>query len=492
MESEQTANLGVSDRCRKHGADIEFYCVTCKQMICKKCITEHSKDSHQCLFLEDYGRQNLITSFDDIMAQIKKNSEEINLSPVESKKAATELIDSLKALRKSMQDDVSSLTQEIEAMERMKVSSFAMPNMEELVRVIEQCRKSLESEMQKSSGIAHSLEIIQATKDLLNGLSSNTLELRKAREQVAKAGQELQVAGLLKNISQLRLTLKRVTQNPLVAYAARVGLPISAHCIYGIKEQEAVLLSYDLTTKMLQEVKTPMEIPAEPTLTQVGERLYLTGGGQYLDTNYEYVESTGQMTKKAPMSLGKKWHSTVVIDRNEFVTLGGYNNTYKHLNVCERYLTERDTWVDMPKLNESKQSMAACLFEKKEIYVFGGYSGSRHKTIEMLVISPMAEEWVVIKPETEGILPPFSCGAAAQISMSEILILRGNSTHDSYIYSTKEKAIRKAQELKSKDSFLLQTMYPAGSWLAVMGYYGGMHLFDFKSQAWDEVEYVMG
>ena len=492
METEQLSELMYSDKCTKHMFELEFYCQGCKQMICKKCVTDHSKEGHQCLFLEDYGRQNLLTGFDEIVEQLKKNSEEINLSPTASKEAASGLVEALKSLRTNLQNDVAYISQEIDSLERLKASSFVLPSLDELLRIIDQCKKSLEGEVKHSSGIVRAIEIIQATKDLLSGLAANTMGLRKAREQVAKVESELQISGFLKSITQLRVELKKVSQNSLVAYSARVGIPLSSRCIYGIKEQENILVSYDLASHVLKDVEFPIELPTEPTVTQVADRVYFTGGGNYLDSNIEYTESTGQATKKAIMSVGKKWHTTVVLNDKEFIVIGGYSNIYKHLNVCEKYNSMRDIWEDVPKLNECKQSVAACLVEKKEIFAFGGYSGVRHNTVEHLNISPMDEAWTIIKLENEDILPPFSCGAASQISMSEILILRGNRTADTFIYSIKERFVRKAQPTKKGDSFLLQTLYPTGSSLAAIGYYGGAHMFDIKSQSWDEPEYVIG
>ena len=488
----ETPDFAMSNRCPKHSIEVEFYCMVCKQMICKRCVTEHNKENHQCLFLEDYGKQNLMTAFGDIVAQIKKNSEEISASPTESKAAAGALIESLKQIKGTLEQNLSALDNEIKIMERLMMSSILLPSTEELLRIIEQCQKSLEGEVQHSSGIIKSIEIIQSTKDFLTGLTNNTLELKKAKEQAAKVLSDLPLPDFIKRIEALRNDLKKISHNKLMAYTARAGQRISAKCIYGVKEQGNELMSYDLTTHVMKKTDLPLEVPAEPCVTQIGERIYLTGGGDYLSSTLEFVESTGQATRKAEMSIGKKWHTTVVLNDKEFVAIGGYNNTRKYLNICEKYNSATDSWDDMPKLKEARQSVAACVFERRDIYVFGGYSGSRHKTIERLTLSPMAPAWEIVKLADETAIPAFSCGTASQISMSEILILRGNNTADSYIYSVKGNDVRKALNLKKKDSFLLQTLCPVGEYLSVMGYNGIAHMFDIRFQSWEDVEYVLG
>ena len=488
----ETKDIVYSGLCLKHNLEFEFYCVTCKQMVCKKCITDHSKNNDQFLYLEDYGKQTLLTAFDDITAELKKNSEEIDASPVQSKKSAGDLIEVLKTLKTNLSNTISSLDQEIAALSVLKESNFILPNAEELIRIIGYCRKSLETEVKKSTGIAHAIEIIQSTKELLNGLTSNTLSLRKLKEQIVKVDQELPFTPLLQAVKEIRSELRLITKNKMLDYSARVGIPITSKCIYGIKEQSNTLLSYNLETKVIKKVSLPINIPEEPVVTQIEDRVYLTGGGNYLSSNIEYVESTEHTTDKKEMGIGRKWHSTIVLNGKEFVSLGGYSNVYKHLNMCEKYNCEKDEWTAMPSLNEFKQSVAACLLEKKEIYVFGGYSGARHKSVEYLDLDHEVDGWKIVKVEEEMYLPPFSCGAAFQISTFDILLLRGNSTREVFIFNTREKIIRKGQTLKHKDSFLLQNLYPIKGAIAGLGYYGSIHLFDFKSQTWEDAEYVIG
>jgi hypothetical protein len=489
MEAQE--QMPGESKCRKHNADFEFYCTKCKELICKKCITDHSKNNDPCLYLEDYGKEYLLTAFDEIAADLKRNSDQINLSPVESKRAAGELVDSLRALKAQLQEQTTAVSKQITRLERLKTSSFLLPSVDEVLRIVEVCKKSLQEEVKDSRGIARAIEIIQSTKDFMANLANNAQNLMRAKERIDKLKEELTLGDVLQATSALYDQILQVGSNRLVAYTARVGMPIATRCIYGIKEQTNNLMAYDIDTKAMRQIEFPIALPIEPTLTQIEDKLFITGGGNYLTTNIEYIEATTQATQKAAMTIGKKWHATVVTAPKMFMAIGGYNNEQKHLAACEAYNLNSDSWEEMPSLTEPKQSVAACLFENKEVIVFGGYSGKRHNTIESFVIAPRADAWVVIELENKAELPIFSCGAASQISRSEILLLRGNSTKDTFVFSRNERVIRKADALRKADSFLLQTLYPVKDRLAVMGYYATMHIFDVRSQSWDEVEYVL-
>ena len=139
---------------------------------------------------------------------------------------------------------------------------------------------------------------------------------------------------------------------------------------------------------------------------------------------------------------GKKWHGTVVLNNKEFMTIGGYNHLTNYLDDCDKYNIETDTWEKMPNLNIKRQSMAACLFNNKVVYVIGGYSGMRNNSIEKLIINPLEKNWQLVELRDDYIVKPFSCGIAAQISLNEILILRGNKTADTYIYNTKDNTVK--------------------------------------------------
>lgn len=486
---EELAPAPATTQCQKHKLDVEFYCLTCKQLICKKCVTDHCTNNDKCLYLEDYGKQFLLVSFDEILGELNKKKDQINVAPSECKQASIDLLASLKLMKENLKSTLASLSAQIDALDRMKDSAYILPSASEIAQIVSQCKKTLEPELSNSRGIARAVDIIQSTKELLNSLSSNTIALQKTKAQVDKFREEIPFTEFLKSIGQLVEEIKKISSNHVMIYSARVGIPITSNCIYGIKEQGKDLYSYNIDTKVLQQVEIKAEIPNEPVLTQILDKLYFTGGGNYLPLTMEYAESTGEIKQKAPMSVGKKWHGTVVIADNMFVTLGGYNNIYKHLKVCEKYLIDRDAWDDMPPLNEAKQSVAGCLFEGKDLFVFGGYSGVRHDSVEHLRLNVINDEWKLEKfPEGEKI-DPFSCGCAAQISVSEILILRGNSTVDAFVYSPTSKYIKKAQPLLKADSFLLQTLYPMKNYLVAMGYYGTVHFFDYKAQSWEEVEY---
>jgi hypothetical protein len=489
LKAEENAANAVT-MCDKHSFEYEFYCTTCSELICKKCLSEHNNLSHKCLYVEDYGKENLKEEFTKLVQEVKKESSNETVSPSECKAIAGSLIKALKNLKGLLSKSLETLLAEIQALEKLKLTAFALPNEEELLTILDQTQKLLEAEMSGHAGYVKSLEVISSTKELLKTIAESSVALSAAKDKATKAETEFTLPIFLEELTQLRMELRKLSRAKLITATIQRSQPLSSRSIYGIKKQEDELYSYNMNTQQIAKVELPGPIPKEPTLTQLMNKLYLTGGGDYLRNTLEYNESTNQLTKKADMRIGKKWHASVVLNSKEFAVLGGYNETFKHLTKCDRYNVENDTWKKLPSMNEKKQSMAACLFQSKEIYVFGGFNGKRLNMIEKLIINPLAEKWVTIRTPDEESIIPFSCGVAGQMSSTEILILRGNKTLTTYCYEVASNTMRKGEDLKACDSFVLQTLCPTEGSLAVFGYFGSVHMFNLRARTWDESEIV--
>jgi len=483
--------VNIVTMCNKHSIEYDFYCTTCSDLICKKCLSEHNDQSHKYLHIEDYGKENLREEFGKIAQEVQKGSTNENISPSERKTIAESLIKALKNLKDSVSNSLETLTAEIKELEKLKVTAFVLLNKEELLKILNQAQRSLEATMTGHTGYIKSLEVITSTKELLKNIATSNTALNDIENKVAKAETEFTLPALLQELTQMRMELRRLSRTKLITAIVQGNQLFSFKNIYGIKRLEDELYNYDMDTQQITKVELPKSIPKEPTLTQLMNKLYLTGGGDYLCDTLEYNKSTNQLTRKADMRIGKKWHASVVLNNKEFATLGGYNDTFKHLAKCDKYNIEADTWTKLPSMNEKKQSMAACLFQNKEIYVFGGFNGVRLNMIEKLVINPLAEKWLIIDtPQGESIIP-FSCGAAGQMSANEILILRGNKTVDTYYYEVASNTVKNGEDLKVRDSFVLQTLCSVEGSLAVFGYFGSVHMFNLRAQTWDDSELMV-
>ena len=81
-----------------------------------------------------------------------------------------------------------------------------------------------------------------------------------------------------------------MSKNKLLTYTVRANVEITSRYIYGIFKQGREFNSYNIDTHLTGQVKLPPLVPSEPAVTQIGDRIYLTGGGDYLKSNIEFIE----------------------------------------------------------------------------------------------------------------------------------------------------------------------------------------------------------
>lgn len=79
----------------------------------------------------------------------------------------------------------------------------------------------------------------------------------------------------------------------------------------------------------------------------------------------------------------RKEHSAVICENTVYV-MGGYDGQQSiFLNLCEQWDYETNTWVDFEPMNIAKCAFSACVVNRKFIYTFGGYDGTKRlDTIE--------------------------------------------------------------------------------------------------------------
>lgn len=180
------------------------------------------------------------------------------------------------------------------------------------------------------------------------------------------------------------------TQNETDKLIKKVGeLSISSHmqdkriCFFGDgnKVMEFNCQSNTWTKKQINNYSNDFLYYAAAVTLPNGDALIIGGGSS--TTVYQFSSSTGILSVREPMKQMRKEHSAVICDNTVYV-MGGYDGLQSiFLNLCEQWDCETNTWKDFEKMNIAKCAFSACVVNRKYIYTFGGYDGTKRlDTIE--------------------------------------------------------------------------------------------------------------
>jgi hypothetical protein len=74
----------------------------------------------------------------------------------------------------------------------------------------------------------------------------------------------------------------------------------------------------------------------------------------------------------APMFNARADCCTIInISSNEIYVIGGWVHE-NDIASCEKYIIEKNLWVELPSLNEAKNTASAIFLNNSYLYVFGG------------------------------------------------------------------------------------------------------------------------
>ena len=174
-------------------------------------------------------------------------------------------------------------------------------------------------------------------------------------------------------------------------------------------------------------------------LVKVNNSIYVTGGtnsqSNPLANGYVF-NLKGDLTQGTPiadMVYPKKYHTLINANDREIISIGG-EGFYYCINQCESYDIKSDKWKEIPKLNEGKKCVTACMCNNS-IYCFGGVIGIYSTdTIEKLEY-PLNDKskWDIIHV-ADSIYNIYSAGIC---SLDSKIFIFGGNTKNMYIFDLK-------------------------------------------------------
>jgi hypothetical protein len=169
------------------------------------------------------------------------------------------------------------------------------------------------------------------------------------------------------------------------------------------------------------------------------------------------------------MRKGRMKHKLIYLNWRLLYCIGGvvFDNDEEDsvcASSCEIYSIIDDQWKYAPELNEGKHSVAACVFDQKVLYVFGGaiinYKSYVKHSIERLDVFSSSLWCKIILPNYFNVSFGFAA-AAIQVSQSSVLIFGGRPAvnpmnvclNDAYLFNTDEMNITQIPDLRISDVF---------------------------------------
>jgi len=136
----------------------------------------------------------------------------------------------------------------------------------------------------------------------------------------------------------------------------------------------------------------------------------------------EYVEKNKKFEHRKSLNV-RRCNFTAIYESKKFLNriyvIGGRNDR-NVLKACEYYDIKTDKWVKMDELKEARHDAACCVFNSKQIYVFGGRTSDGCETYNI-----EKDIWEVINVGNKQTWVPCDLAMCYQISPTLILISGG-------------------------------------------------------------------
>ena len=184
------------------------------------------------------------------------------------------------------------------------------------------------------------------------------------------------------------------------------------------------------------------------------------------------------MKELKPM-LMKKFAHALCTNGLKIYSCGGYDSK-KVLSDCQCYNVSNNKWHQLPSLLTPRECPAAFLFNRKEIYVVGGYNGCRIGLMEKMSNS----KWENVNLKD---LAPMSCVNAIQIGADDVLLF-GCGKY-SMVIAMGSLSLKECGSMKHEGTFF-HNAAPVwvDSYIYAVDNCKLIHCFSIKDKKWSFIE----
>jgi len=181
------------------------------------------------------------------------------------------------------------------------------------------------------------------------------------------------------------------------------------------------------------EIAFGSEFGAGKSWCLVNNQVYFSGGKDkeqdfgVIGINYE--EKRAKLSYLTQMTTGRINHYLLSVNHgNTLLAIGGFDKIANQaISKCEAYNIKEDKWEPITDMPVAKYLFAACVFEDKQIYVFGGLTTGRTPSQTIELFDATSNNWTPI-PVTPEDAPELLCGClAVTLAKNAILVFGGQS-----------------------------------------------------------------
>ena len=158
------------------------------------------------------------------------------------------------------------------------------------------------------------------------------------------------------------------------------------------------------------------------SVTALNEKLYVTGGENWLTHVAKYDPSLDEWKVVTPMKTGRASHCSVATG-NLIYVLGGCDSNDCH-NTMECFDPSSNQWTDRPSMSIKRKFAGAAVYSGK-IFVVGGYSDMGFKILEASceMFDPVLDQWSLV---SSPVVPRAAC---AMVRFDDHLYLFGGEVY---------------------------------------------------------------
>lgn len=234
---------------------------------------------------------------------------------------------------------------------------------------------------------------------------------------------------------EIELLKKIENYTSLVQKISKLTEPEPVDFIHFWPEYKDKIYLYNVKTKEINELCINEPIGMKFDTIQIKNIIYIVGGKQHgnvLNTMYALNIIDSKYEQKCDLLEPRENPTLIGVNDIYVLCIGGHNPEQGHMITCEIYTIAQNIWKPFPKLLYNLDWVAACIFNNKDIYTFGGCDGSgSFDKIQHIDLCDISSGWEIIKMPLS-----IADSGVVQISNRSIIIIGGSQYSKKNIIQT--------------------------------------------------------
>jgi len=465
-----------NSRCQIHGKKLNSYCLSCDNLICYRCLSEHGKKG--CTYpidLPTYAAEKLLPKYKEQLASFELKKKEIEPALKEFIESAEGIKNELERLKDNLKQLLDTIEVTIEILTRGIDQSI--PLQDTIRTFLTDQYKDLEDAIKKEEMGYIIRKIKSKEPSIMMGIGDGEKKLVEAAKESISY---LFKTGITDNINNFLKSIVEIYKQ----FAYQSASKVVVNYVYGTCSTQANytrLCIFDIQSKKITPV---IPVVQWCTVTQLGKQVFLSGGCNSVVTNAvsEFIEEDQNMILKEPMKFPKYCHRTEAISPLCFITIGGDNGTMS-IPYCEEYSVTDNKWQMLPNLNRARHYAGTSILGKY-VYAIGGKTTNGE--VERLDLTEK-KRWEIVNVVSD--ITFTSDTIAFPSLLEEITLFRGGIATEVAVYNVKERTIKKQSYTLKGDYYRYNSVCQIRRNIYIIGHFGHIHIYKVAEKKYEELDY---